>query len=289
MINPFKSRQPHSDWFASPLGEWLLDNEQQMLRDLIPAGYYPSAMQVGMPHVDMLHSVESGYRVLVRCPATERDGIAPPARVDNGEAVEPGVTRVIAEADALPFGDRTHSLIALPHLLDFCEDPHSVLREINQILIPEGCLVISGFNRLSLWGAGGMWRRGYHRAPWSGRFSRPGQIQDWLSLLGYDVVGARQLAYTPPLQSEKWRRRLGFMEKMGDRWWPGLGSAYIIVGKKREIAKIPGSRRPAWQQFIPAIARPAVQPGRVASRGRASRGSEVAARQHLRLVHSEDH
>lgn len=248
------------------LGQWLLEQEKTLCSELIPDGYYPSTLQVGMAHVDLLDQTETGARFLVDVDSdrSQADAIAPPSVVRSLAGTggpERSVHRVVASATALPFGHRSHSMIVLPHQLDFCADPHAVLREINQILIPEGCVVVSGFNRLSLWGAGGMWRRRYKRAPWSGRYCRPGQIQDWLSLLGYDVVGARQLAYGPAMQSEKWRNRFSFMEKAGDRWWPALGAAYVVVGRKREIAVLPGNRRRAWQQFIPAIARPAVQSG----------------------------
>jgi ubiquinone/menaquinone biosynthesis C-methylase UbiE len=42
--------------------------------------------------------------------------------------------------------------VVLPHTLEFSADPHHVLREVERVLVPEGRVVISGFNPASLWG-----------------------------------------------------------------------------------------------------------------------------------------
>mgnify|MGYP001817715940 CR=1 FL=1 len=249
--------QPTSpDWFESPLGRWLVGQECRRSRELIPDGYYPTALQIGLPGHDFLcdlDDVEVGTKFVT---ISSRDNLGASVNL----AADTGRHAMVARPGALPFGDKTHSLIVLPHALDFCDDPHRVLREVNQVLTPEGYVVIIGFNQLSLWGLcrylPGV--KKYDSAPWRGRSYRAGRVQDWLSLLGIDIVGARMLAYHPPLQSHRWRDKLGFLDRMGDRWWPGLGAVYMIVGRKREFARGDGTRRLAWRRFIPAIARPAV-------------------------------
>ncbi len=262
------------DWFQTPLGEWLLGAEQERCQRLIPAGYYPTALQLGLGQCNFLNGIEVGTGFL----ADERE--FPPAQLlTKGLRQQRNMNRVQASPSALPFSDKTHSLIVMPHIFDFCDDPHGVLREVNQILIPEGCVVITGFNQVSLWGGGRLTRSRYSNAPWKGNYYRVGRVQDWLSLLGFDIVGASIFGYQPPLQSEKWRNKLSFVEKVGTRWWPGLGAVYMIVGKKREIASSTGGTRLAWRRFIPAIARPAVS----SSAGLSSAGDRVAKVQ-LRLV-----
>jgi len=39
----------------------------------------------------------------------------------------------------------------MPHTLEFTNDPHQVLREVDRVLIPEGHVVILAFNPWSLW------------------------------------------------------------------------------------------------------------------------------------------
>ena len=132
-----------SNWFASPLGQWLLQNEQRQCETLLPAGYYPYSLQLGLPIIDLAENIETGYRV------TLSNGYLKQVGAGRQNQAQP---TAVARAAALPFGDRSHNLIFLPHTLDFCSDPHAVLREVSQVLAPEGYAVIIGFNRLSLWG-----------------------------------------------------------------------------------------------------------------------------------------
>ena len=263
---------PNKDWFQSSLGLWLLDQEKTQCQQLVPDGYYPNALQLGLAEHDFLSGIEIGCRFQAVLPSDI------PSATSDVENEESTTHQVVARASALPFTDKTHSLIVLPHVLDSCRDPHAMLREVNQILIPEGCLVMTGFNPMSLWRAPWQRRHHYKNAPWSGHYYRVRRVQDWLSLLGFDIVGGSMMAYTPPIQNEKLRNRFGFMEKMGDRWWPALGASWIIVARKREIISSGEHKRRAWQRFIPAIARPAVSSGGLRS------ASKESSRVNLRLV-----
>ena len=238
-----------SNWFASPLGQWLLQNEQRQCETLLPAGYYPYSLQLGLPIIDLAENIETGYRV------TLSNGYLKQVGAGRQNQAQP---TAVARAAALPFGDRSHNLIFLPHTLDFCSDPHAVLREVSQVLAPEGYAVIIGFNRLSLWG-GMRWLSGIGALPMSGCY-RVRRVQDWLALLGFDLAGAGMLAYKPPIQSDKWRQKLAFMEQAGARWWPGFGAVYVVIGRKRE--RIAGGQvgRLRWPQLIPAVLRSVHQP-----------------------------
>ncbi len=233
-------------WFASSLGQFLLEQEQQQCLNLVPSGYYPNSMQVGCGGVNFLHGIETEHRFFI-------DAV-PPA------AGQRKIHAALASASAMPFADKTHNLIVLPHTLDFCDHPHAVLREVNHILAPQGCVVITGFNPLSLWGGLRLLMKAAPRAPWNGRYYRAGQVQDWLALLGFELVGAAMMAYYPPLQSAKQRRKLAVVERMGARWWPGFGAVYVIVARQREGAPIArGAARQRWRRLIPDLAQPAVR------------------------------
>ena len=81
-------------------------------------------------------------------------------------------------------------------------------------------------------------------------------MKDWLTLLGFDVVGGRLDCYVPPFAREKWLTRFGFFERAGDRWWPIAGGVYFLRATKH----VHGMRviTPAWQRrqrrsaFVPA-------------------------------------
>lgn len=246
------------DWFETPMGRFLLEQERSHCRKLLPHGYYPSSLQAGQPSLNFLEQLETERQFFIGECALDTTTHLPAVPKPERPTACP-IHCAVAKASAMPFASKTHNLMVLPHTLDFCEDPHAVLREVNHILVSQGCIVITGFNRFSLWRAFGLLRNAARRPPWIRRCYRVSRVQDWLALLGFELVGAGMLAYQIPLQSAKWRRRLGFIEKAGARWWPGLGAVYIIVGRKEEIAGSGRARaQRKWQRLMmPGLARPA--------------------------------
>ncbi|HEX7931465.1 MAG TPA: class I SAM-dependent methyltransferase, partial [Paraburkholderia sp.] len=135
----------------------------------------------------------------------------------------------------LPFEAQSVDLIVMPHTLEFTSDPHRLLREAERVLMPEGQLIILGFNSLSLWGArqsvGKMTGRPF--VPAAVDLIAFTRLKDWIKLLGFDLERGRFGCYRPPLDSEQWLSRYGFMEAAGDRWWPIFGATYMIKAIKR--------------------------------------------------------
>jgi SAM-dependent methyltransferase len=146
----------------------------------------------------------------------------------------------------LPIATQSVDLVVLPHVLEFADEPHAILREVDRVMMPEGRLVIVGFNPWSLWGLRSS--LGYSRGeyPWNGRFLSLPRVKDWLALLGFDVNAGRLIGYAPPFDSERLRRRFAFMEPAGDRWWAVGGAVYMLQAIKR----VRGMRllTPAWQE-----------------------------------------
>jgi SAM-dependent methyltransferase len=145
--------------------------------------------------------------------------------------------------DALPFESASLDLVVLPHSLELARDAHLTLREVERVLVPEGRVLILGFNPASLWGTrqrlGRMRRRlglGTDRdlfLPRAGEFIGYRRLRDWLRLLSFEVESGRFGCYIPPVTSAKWLARFGWMERAGDRWWPPFGALYYIVAVKR--------------------------------------------------------
>ncbi|WGS48881.1 class I SAM-dependent methyltransferase [Paraburkholderia sp. D15] len=135
----------------------------------------------------------------------------------------------------LPFEAQSVDLIVMPHTLEFTSDPHRLLREAERVLMPEGQLIILGFNSLSLWGArqsvGKMTGRPF--VPAAVDLIAFTRLKDWIKLLGFDLERGRFGCYRPPLGSDQWLSRYGFMEAAGDRWWPIFGATYMIKAIKR--------------------------------------------------------
>ncbi|MFP3559891.1 SAM-dependent methyltransferase, partial [Paraburkholderia sp. SIMBA_049] len=126
-------------------------------------------------------------------------------------------------------------LIVMPHTLEFTSDPHRLLREADRVLMPEGQLVITGFNSLSLWGMRQSFGRMANRpfVPAARDQIAFIRLKDWIKLLGFDLERGRFGCYRPPLVTDKWLARYGFMEAAGDRWWPIFGAVYMVTAVKR--------------------------------------------------------
>ena len=206
------------NWFDSVLGVALHEAEEGVISRILPARYYDVVVDVGPGRMSAFSGIQSERRIRLAPPSTA----SAPA----------GVT---ARLEQLPLMARTVDLVLLRHSLDFAVDPRDALREVVQTMAPEGLVVICGFNLLGLWGGAKMIRR-TKQVPWNGRYLSLGRLHDWLSLLQLKVVGGRTCFYRPPLQSSRWLEGLGFMEAMGDRWWPLLGGAYVVVARKRNAS-----------------------------------------------------
>jgi SAM-dependent methyltransferase len=213
------------DWFATPLGEYLLEKEQAYLDDVTPDIFGFHALQVGMPAVDFLRESRIAHRMR----------IAPSDSPD-----------LYARSHELPLATQSIDLVLLPHVLEFAAEPHRILREVDRVMMPEGRLVIVGFNPWSLWGLRSATGPGRERFPWNGRFVSLLRVKDWLALLGFDVSAGRLVGYAPPFESARVRSRFGFMEPAGDRWWAVGGAVYLLQAIKR----VHGMRllTPAWQE-----------------------------------------
>jgi SAM-dependent methyltransferase len=213
------------DWFQTPLGQYLLDKERAYLDDVTPDIFGFHAIQLGMPGVDLLRENRITHKLRV---------------------AQTGAPDLRANCDELPIATQSIDLVLLPHVLEFAEEPHAVLREVDRVMMPEGRLVIVGFNPWSLWGLRSALGYSREEPPWNGRFLSLLRVKDWLALLGFDVSAGRLIAYAPPFDSEKLRRRFGFMEPAGDRWWAVGGAVYMLQAIKR----VRGMRliTPAWQE-----------------------------------------
>jgi SAM-dependent methyltransferase len=213
------------DWFASPLGHYLLEKEQAYLDDVTPDIFGFHALQLGMPEVDLLRASRIAHRMR----------IAPSDHPD-----------LYAKSHELPIATQSIDLVVMPHVLEFAAEPHEILREVDRVMMPEGRLVIVGFNPWSLWGLRSAMGLSRNEFPWNGRFVSLLRVKDWLALLGFDVNAGRLVAYAPPFDSEKLRRRFGFMEPAGDRWWAVGGAVYMLQAIKR----VRGMRllTPAWAE-----------------------------------------
>jgi len=214
-----------SEWFSTPQGGYVLDWELAQFDNAVDDVFGFRAVQAGLPEIDFLRRNRIPFRFSL--------------------ALEPGAA-VAADPLQLPLASQSIDLLALPHVLETHNDAHQVLREAERVLMPEGQLVVSGFNPLSLWRLRQAFSGRRAGAPWDARFISLLRLRDWLKLLGFELNGGVFGCYAPPFAQPNWLARFEFMERAGARWWPILGGVYVV----RAVKRVAGMRvvTPAWRR-----------------------------------------
>jgi SAM-dependent methyltransferase len=235
-------------WYGSPLGQRLQQREKAVLDQVLPNLFGFHLLQVGQPAAgDLLSASRIVHRMVM-----EEVG---PLR---GGAQQMGTERFRGRSEQLAVASDSIDVLLLPHTLEFVGRPHEVLREAERVLIPEGHLVVLGFNPWSLFGFRrllGGWRE---TSPWCGHFYSTLRLKDWLALLGFDTVLVQHYFFRPPLQHDGIMRRLGVMERGGERFWSPFGGAYLLVAKKRVATLTP--IKPRWRSRRRLISVSPVEP-----------------------------
>lgn len=225
-------------WLQTPPGRYLLDWEQAVLDRAVVDVFGFHALQLGRPELDALQANRMPHRWLAL--DSEHDPGSVLAASFRADSAAPRGVALHCDFDALPFPNQSLDLVVLPHALELTRDPHHALREVERVLVPEGRLVIVGFNPASLWGLRQRWgsmcmRLGFGSLflPRSGDFIGYWRLRDWLRLLSFEVESAHFGCYRPALRSQRWIDRFGWIEPIGERWWPVLGAVYFLSAVKR--------------------------------------------------------
>lgn len=219
------------EWFRGDLGCYLRGEEERLLGCLLPDLFGYHALQVGQV-------VDDNLLVSSRI----RHGLV----VDRELPSVAGLSPLRACPEQLPFGKDSLDLVFIHHGLDTAPSPHAVLREAARVLIPEGHLLIAGFNPWSIWGLWRLFRLpSAAPLPWLRRPLGPQRLADWLTLLDFEVVGLEGVCFVPPFRHDGLRRRFAWMEALGRRYWGQAGASYILLARKRVSCLTPvGRQRP---------------------------------------------
>ena len=255
------------DWLKTPPGAYLLAWEREHFDVAVSDIFGYHALQLGLPELDALQANRMPHKWLA-LPSMEKKTLPLPSKRGPERPTDPGSgssppTALYADSAALPFPESSLDLVALPHTLELGSDPHSALREVARVLVPEGRVVISGFNPASLWGMrqrrDHLYQRFGHEGlflPDAGEYIGYWRLRDWLRLLDFEVESAQFGCYRPALTSQKWLDRFDWMDPAGKRWWPIFGAVYFLVAVKR----VRGMRllEPGWKTRKTPVAAPAI-------------------------------
>ncbi|NMP31480.1 methyltransferase domain-containing protein [Thalassotalea sp. M1531] len=167
---------------------------------------------------------------------------------------------VIADIDDLPFTEHSVDVCLLGHALEFSIDPHHVLREASRVLIPNGYIVLTGYNPLSFVGLNKIIPYRRKQMPWKEQFFTPMRVKDWLELMGFEILEDKRLLHSTlsgSTQNNKASKLKTLWQRLASDYLPSMGSVYVIVAKKRVHPLTP--IKPKWRL------RPSLTPARVPS------------------------
>lgn len=219
-------------WYASNLGQYVHAQEQALYDEAVFDLFGFKALQMGDVDFELLNNSR-----IPKC------FVASEYHEKN--------SHVVCEDDFLPFPEASLDLLLLPHRLAFSERPHQTLREAARVLMPEGHLVIAGFNPISLWGLKSMVKKllhyryykkhgayPVHMYPWHGRFIRLSRLKDWLTLLDLEVVSVEKACHMPPFSHEKMHQKFAWLDRFCHTYLRPVGchrfgGVYFIVAQKR--------------------------------------------------------
>ena len=233
-----------TSWQDLPNGELIVNNIDQVLSSWWPKFFGYHLLKLGA----LSGEIDSSL-----CPIKHQLTLSNQSQTAN----------IIAEVDDLPLLEHSVDVCVLSHVLEFSLDPHHVVREANRVLIPNGYLVITGFNPFSLVGFNKFIPYRRKQTPWNERLFSPMRVKDWLHLMGFEIQLDHRFLhsslsgqYGESMFSTQWR-------KFAARYFPSLGSVYVIVAKKRVLPLTPIKAK--WQL------RPRFEPVKVPSMNSSSK------------------
>ncbi len=218
-------------WLESSSGHALLQAEQRCLDDQLRTifGYYACQMSVGF-RTNLLKNSQVGHHFnVLPQPQTNSD-----------------LTQIINDPYFWSIEPGSIDLVVLHHVLEIAESPHRLLSEAAKTIIPDGKLIIIGFNP---WSCSSLarWLVPERVSAFKGaRFIHLGRLRDWLTLLGFNVEQVQYGAYTPPFDRIFKGITGEFIEQRCDHWKLPLGSFYSILAT-REVQGVTPIRKP-WSK-----------------------------------------
>ncbi|HHS99306.1 MAG TPA: methyltransferase domain-containing protein, partial [Thiomicrospira sp.] len=159
-------------WFKTSAGLAIFNQEKQLIDKYIENLFGYFLVQLGCVSTENL---------------TQNSRISSKLLVDDTVAPDfvqqKGIYWVQAELHFLPIGQDKADVVILPHTLETVDDPYYLLRRVDNMLLPEGHIVLTGFNpiacmpfRLKYFSK----LTGFKKA----KFRRANRIKEWLEVLG---------------------------------------------------------------------------------------------------------
>ena len=231
-------------WLTTRLGAALVQAESRVVEEAFDGIFGEQCLQLGM---------WGEANTFLRHARTQRKLLIEEAACDGGPSA-------VGKLHRLPVASDSVDCVLLPHVLDYSDRPHAILREVDRVLTSHGHLAILGFKTGGLWGIRRM-IPGAGLPPDADNLLPERRLRDWLELLDLRIHGVTRFFFRWPLpgtrgaSSSKWELR-------GQRWWPEFAACYMLTAQKRVSTLTPV--RPQWRSKPKVVAGLAESSNRVA-------------------------
>jgi len=208
-------------WWSSTLGQLVIQVETEKLIKVFPGifGY----------HI-VLFGIVAQFKMI-------EYSVIPYQTVINPFHKDDGFSKTITGRwDVLPFASDSVDLVVLPHTLDFSEDATTVIQEACRVLIPEGRLLLFGFNPFSLWRFNSYLsqaKRENKTKPASCGLKSVGFIKKELKQQNFQIIDQDYFLFQPPMKNIRMMEKLGFLNKFSRFGLRGLSGVYFIEAQKK--------------------------------------------------------
>lgn len=232
-------QQSLNHWYSTGPGRAILAQEKALVDSAIQNLFGYFLVQLGVPSsANLIASSRIKYKLL----------IDPSLEYESTQALkDPHCHLIRADLDYLPIGKEKADVVLLPHTLEAAADPYYLLRQVDSMLVPEGHVVITGFNPYGCFIMRHRWFK-RDRVFDQAKLETSQRIKEWLQVLGYDIQIQRYSSVTCFVQRSSKGGTIRLVEWF-ERRLSGLGlqfgNAYCLVAKKRvDSPTLVGSK---WQ------------------------------------------
>jgi SAM-dependent methyltransferase len=207
-------------WHTSAAGQYVLGWQAERYAQATAGvfGYY--ALQLACPALPTLAASRIAHRWL-GLQHEDCAFAAPQLRLDYHQ---------------LPLQEASVDLLALPHTLEASADPQATLRDAARALVPQGRLLISGFNPRGLWfSPTAALRRRHHGLPDPSQLISLRLLRQYLAHCGLQLESLEHgcwqslhtgsAPYAPAPRTETW----------GARLLPAWGNSYFVQARKQVL------------------------------------------------------
>lgn len=255
-------------WFASDLGQRILSQQKGYLDELLPDlfGYHLMQMSV-LPGENLFAESSTSHQFMLQPDSDNyyrwlKQSESAQQELNSQELNQQAKASVLfAEFEQLPIDNDEIDVALLHHALDYSQSPQQLLREVARVTIPNGHIVLVGFNPFSLMGLTQPFACLLSRsAHWRYHQLRISRLSDWFHLLGLELLYCHKGYHGLP--SQKYYSAKA--EKLTRCLMPGVGSFYVMVVRKNvtpvTLVKKPWRGRkvlPSWKGVaVPSASRP---------------------------------